>query len=163
MESGFLRSLPSELGWLREPCCGHYPSGMIGRMKESWWRFKESKPGHRFEDRYHRRQESEHGWRDPRKLFYLVGGLVIAVGSLVLGVLPGPGTLTFFLGLGMIAGEFRPVARLLDWAEVRVRKLAQWVRGIWRSSAAGKALVVSVAAVCVAAVLYGAYLLLFSG
>ena len=93
----------------------------------------------------------------------MVGGLIIAIGSLLLGVLPGPGTLTFFIGLGMIAGEFRPIARLLDWAEVRVRKLAHWVRGIWRTSAAGKALVVSVAAVCVAAVLYGAYLLLFSG
>ncbi len=97
---------------------------MIERMKESWRRFKESKPGHRIEDRY-RRQESEHGWRDPRKLFYLVGGLIIAVGSLVLGVLPGAGTLTFFLGLGMIAGEFRPVARLLDWAEVWARELGR--------------------------------------
>src|SRR5918994_7555806 len=136
---------------------------MMARTKQSWRAFKESKPGHRFQDRYRRRQESEHGWRDPRKLFYVVGGLVLAVGSLVLGVLPGPGTLTFFLGLGMIAGEFRPVARLLDWAEVRVRKVAQWVRGIWRSSVAGKALVASVATICVAAVLYVAYLLLFGG
>ncbi len=93
----------------------------------------------------------------------MVGGLVIAVVSLVLGMLPGPGTLTFFLGLAMIAGEFYPVARLLDWAEVRARKLARWVGGIWRSSTAGKALVASVAAVCVAAVLYAAYLLLFGG
>ncbi len=93
----------------------------------------------------------------------MVGGLIIAVGSLLLGVLPGPGTLTFFVGLGMIAGEFRPVAPLLDWAEVRARKLARWVEGIWRSSAAGKVLVVSLAAICVAAVLYVAYLLLFAG
>jgi hypothetical protein len=84
---------------------------MIARMKQSWRRFKESKQGHRFQDRY-RRQESEHGWRDPSRLFYVVGGLVLAVGSLLLGVLPGPGMLTFFVGLGMIAGEFRPVARL---------------------------------------------------
>jgi Putative transmembrane protein (PGPGW) len=98
---------------------------MMGRTKESWRRFEASKPGHRFQERYRRRQEREHGWRDPGKLFYLVGGLIIAVGSLLLGVLPGPGTLTFFMGLGMIAGEFRPVARLLDWAEVRVRKLAR--------------------------------------
>lgn len=136
---------------------------MIGRTKQSWQEFKESNPGHRFQERYRRRQESEHGWRDPRKLFYVVGGLVLAVGSLLLGVLPGPGTLTFFLGLGMIAGEFLPVARLLDWAEVRVRKLGRWVGGIWRSSAAGKALVVLVAAICVAAILYLAYLLLFAG
>jgi hypothetical protein len=38
----------------------------------------------------------------------------------------------------MIDGEFCPVARLLGWAEARVRKLGRWVRGIWRSSAAGK-------------------------
>ncbi len=107
--------------------------------------------------------QSEHGWRDPRKLFYVVGGLILALGSLVFGVLPGPGTLTFFLGLGMIAGEFRPVARLLDWAEVRARKFGRWVRGTWRSSAAGKALVASLAAICAAAVLYVAYLLLFAG
>ncbi len=107
-------------------------------MKESWRSFEASNPGHRFQDRYRRRQEREHGWRDPRRLFYVVGGLVLAVGSLLLGVLPGPGTLTFFLGLGMIAGEFRPVARLLDWAEVRARELGGWVKGIWRRHKRGR-------------------------
>jgi uncharacterized protein (TIGR02611 family) len=136
---------------------------MIARTKESWRRFKRSKPGHRFQDRYRRRQESEHGWRDPSRLFYVVGGLVLAVGSLLLGVLPGPGMLTFFLGLGMIAGEFRPVARLLDWVEVGARVAAKRVGDIWKSSAAGKILVVAVAAILVAAVLYVAYLLLFAG
>ena len=81
----------------------------------------------------------------------MVGGITIALGSLLLGVLPGPGTLTFFVGLGMIAGEFRLVARLLDWAKVRARELGRWVRGVWRSSAAGKVLVVSVAAGCIPA------------
>ena len=47
--------------------------------------------------------QSEHGWRDPRKLFYVVGGLILALGELLFGELPGPGTLTFFIGLGMIA------------------------------------------------------------
>ena len=136
---------------------------MIARTKQSWREFKESKPGQRIQERYRRRRQSEHGWRDPRKLFYVLGGLVLAIGSLVLGVLPGPGTLTFFLGLGMIAGEFLPAARVLDWAEVRLRKLGRWVGSVWRSSVAGKALVVSVAAICAAAVLYTAYLLLFAG
>jgi hypothetical protein len=137
--------------------------GMIGKTKESWRRFEASRPGHRFQDRYRRRQEIEHGWRDPKKLFYVGGGLIIALGSLAFGVLPGPGTLTFFIGLGMIAGEFRPVARLLDWAEVRARELGRWVRDVWRSSAVGKVLVVSASAICVAAVLYVAYLLVFAG
>ena len=136
---------------------------MIASMKRSWRRFKGSKPGHRFQDRYRRRQQSEHGWRDPSRLFYVVGELVLAVGSLLLGVLPGPGALTFFLGLGMIAGEFRPVARLLDWAEVWARVFAKRVGVVWRTSTAGKALVVVVAAILVAAILYAAYLLLFGG
>jgi Putative transmembrane protein (PGPGW) len=137
--------------------------GMIERMKDGWWRFKASKPGHRFQDRYRRRQEGEQGWLAPSRLLYVVGGLVIAVGSLVFGVLPGPGTLTFFLGLGLIAGEFRPFARLLDWAEVRVRKLGRWIEATWESSVAGKVLVVSVAAICLAAILYIAYFWLFGG
>jgi hypothetical protein len=136
---------------------------MIAKTKQSWQEFKESKPGHRFQDRYRRRQESEHGWKDPRRLFYVVGGLILALGSLAFGVLPGPGMLTFFVGVGMIAGEFRPVAHLLDWSEVRAREFGRWVGGIWRSSAAGKALVAFVGAICFAAVLWVAYLLLFAG
>ena len=136
---------------------------MIGRTKESWRLFGASDPGHRFRDRYRRQQESEHGWRDPRRLFFVVGGLAIAIASLVLGVLPGPGTLTFFVGLAMISGEFYPVARLLDWAELRARELGRWIGGVWRSSAAGKALVASAAAILVAAILYVAYRLLFGG
>ena len=134
---------------------------MIGRTKQSWRRFEASKPGHRFQERYRRQQAREHGWRDPRRLFFVVGGLVIAIGSLVLGVLPGPGTLTFFLGLAMIAGEFYPVARLLDRAEVTARRVARWVKRTWRSSDAGKALVAFGASICLAAIFYVAYLLLF--
>jgi hypothetical protein len=134
---------------------------MTARMKQSWQRFEASKPGRRFQERYRRRQER--GWRDPGKLFFLVGGLVIAPGSLLLGVLPGPGTLTFFVGLGMIAGEFRPVARLLNWAEVWTRVVFKRVGDIWMSSAPGKILVVSMGTIFVATVLYVAYLFLFGG
>lgn len=136
---------------------------MLEQTRQNWQKFKESEPGHRFQDRYSRRQESEHGWLDPSRLFYVVGGLVIAVGSLLFGVLPGPGTLTFFLSLGMIAGEFRPVARLLDWAEVKARKLGRWARDTWRSSVAGKVLLIVVALAIIASVGYGAYYLLFGG
>jgi hypothetical protein len=136
---------------------------MIASIKEEWRRFATSEPGHRFQERYRRRQQSEHGWRDPRRLFYVLGGFIVAVGSVVLGVLPGPQTLTFLVGVGMIASELRPVARLLDWAEVRAREFGRWVGGIWRTSAAGKVLVISVAAICLGAFLWVAYLLLLAG
>jgi hypothetical protein len=134
---------------------------MIARGQRSWRRFGASKPGRRFQDRYRRHQEKEHGWKDPRRLFYLLGGLIVALGSLAFGVLPGPGTLTFFVGLGMIAGEFRPVARLLDWGEVRARELGRLVGRIWSSSVAGKVVVVSVGTLCGGLILRAAYLLLF--
>jgi hypothetical protein len=62
---------------------------MIERTKESWRRFEASKPGHRFQERYRRQQESEHGWRDPRKLFYVVGGLGQGVRGRGGAALPG--------------------------------------------------------------------------
>ena len=137
---------------------------MIGRTKRSWRLFGASRPGHRFQERYRRQQASEGGWRDPKRLFFVVGGLVVALGSLVLGVLPGPGTLTFFLGLAMIAGEFYPVARLMDWAEVGLRRAARAGREVWAdASPAGKAVIALVLVVAVAALAYGTYSLLFGG
>ena len=90
-------------------------------------------------------------------------GAVLAVGSLFLAPLPGPGFATVFLGLAILAGELQPVARFLDWAEVRLRKLVRLVRGLWRASVVGKISVVLVSAICVTALLYVAYLLLFGG
>ena len=137
---------------------------MIGRTKQSWRLFEASRPGHRFQERYRRQQASEGGWRDPRRLFFVVGGLLIAIVSLVAGVLPGPGTLTFFLGLGMIAGEFYPVARLLDWAEVKLRKAAQAGREVWAdASPAGRTVIALMVLIVVALLAYGAYSLLFGG
>ena len=139
---------------------------MIGRAKESWRRLKASEPGRRFDERYRHRREDGRGWRDPRRILYVVGGLLLVAGSLFMGVMPtppGPGTVAFLLGLGLIAGESRPVARLLDRGEVVARGLARRVGGVWGASAAGKAVVVLVAAICSAAMLYVPYLLLFGG
>ncbi len=137
---------------------------MSESAKESWQRFKRDKPGRRFQNRYRRQQEREGGWRDPRRLFFVVGGLIVAIGSLVLGVLPGPGTLTFFLGLGMIAGEFRPVARLMDWAEVRLREAARAARELWAdASPVGRVVIALVLLILVALLAYGTYSLLFGG
>jgi uncharacterized protein (TIGR02611 family) len=90
-------------------------------------------------------------------------GAVLAVGSLFLAPLPGPGFATFFLGLAILAGELQPAARFLDWAEVRLRRFARFVWGVWRASVVGKISVVLVSAICVASLLYVAYLLLFGG
>ena len=135
---------------------------MIEQMKRHWREFTESKPGERFKDRYRRRQQDKPGhiiWR----IFLITLGAVIALGSLILAPLPGPGWATVFVGLMILAGEFLPAARSLDWLEVRLRKFWRFVEMVWRASELGKVAVILVAALCVAAVVYVVYLLLFSG
>ena len=135
---------------------------MIEQLQQHWREFRESKPGERFKDRYRRRRQDEQGhivWR----IFLITIGAVIAFGSLVLAPLPGPGWATVFIGLMILAGELYPAARFLDWLEVWLRKLGRFVYDVWRASVWGKIAVILVAALCVAAVAYVIYLLLFSG
>jgi uncharacterized protein (TIGR02611 family) len=135
---------------------------MVERMKRHWREFSEGKPGERFKERYRRRQEAERGhilWR----IFLIVLGAVIAVGSLVLAPLPGPGWATVFVGLMILGGELLPAARFLDWLEVRLRNLWGLIRRIWRASFSGKLAVVVVAGSFAAAIVYVGYHLLFGG
>jgi len=62
----------------------------------------------------------------------------------------------------MLGGELLPVARFLDWIEVRLRKLVRWVSVAWNSTpGVGKALIVLAILTIVATSTYGAYHLLF--
>jgi uncharacterized protein (TIGR02611 family) len=135
---------------------------MIEQMKRHWREFRESEPGERFKERYRRRQQAERGhivWR----IFLITLGAVIAVGSLILAPLPGPGWATVFVGLMILGGELLPAARFLDWLELQLRRLWRLVQKVWWASFIGKVAVVVVALVLAAAIIYVGYLLLFSG
>jgi putative transmembrane protein PGPGW len=137
---------------------------MLEKVKENWQQFKKSEPGHRFQDRYHRRQQNIQGQWNIGKLFNIVGGIVIALAGLFFMPAPGPGSAIIFVGLGLLGSESLSVARFLDWAEVRLRELAQQSKDIWtRSSIPVKILISLIILGCVAAIEYGAYHLLFSG
>ena len=102
---------------------------MFEKAKEHWRCFKQSKPGHRFKDRYHQRQQSRRSARFSRTAgFATVAGILIlllgGVVSLTVPV-PGPGWLLLFLGLGMLADQSKHIARLLDWVEVKLRRAAR--------------------------------------
>ncbi len=133
------------------------------KVKESSQRFKESKPGHRFRDRYHHCQQGSSAKFNPRAIFSIVGGILVVVGGVIAVPGPGPGWLIIFLGLGMVAGESLLVARFLDWVEVKVRSLARRAKGIWTSSpAVAKILISLTILLCVAALGYRAYYYLAS-
>ena len=126
---------------------------------EEWrWFLKYSAPGCRFRDRYRRRQQSGRDRSMLRRALYIGFGIVIALGSLLLAPLPGPGWGTFFVGLGIVAGEVLHVARLLDRGEVKLRKALQRTKGMWDKSApAVRVLITLTISLCVVASVYGAY------
>ena len=96
---------------------------MIKHIRRSWRIFAGGRPGLRFRERYRLRQSRVRGrglWH-PARLVYLVGGAALVVLSAFFGWLPVLGWGTAILGLAMIAGEFYPIARLMDQLEVRVR------------------------------------------
>jgi uncharacterized protein (TIGR02611 family) len=137
---------------------GHHHA-MIKSLRGNWEEFKESKPGERFKDRYHRRQQQP--GHIVKRVALVVFGAVLAVGSLLTAPLPGPGFATVFVGLAILAGELLPAARFLDWSEVRLRLLWRFVTEVWRAGPFGKVSVVFVAVFLGAAFLYVAYRLLF--
>ena len=127
-------------------------------IKEWRWFIKHSAPGCRFRDRYRRRQQAGHGRSMLRRACYVAFGPAIAIGSLVLAPLPGPGWGTFFVGSGIVAGEVWYVARLLDRGEVKLRKALQHTKGVWDTSApALKVLITLTISLGVIASVYGAY------
>ena len=137
---------------------------MIGRAKRSWRLFTSSKPGDRFQVRYYYHRQSRHGRSSLSRIFNIVVGSALVIFSIFFGWAPGPGLLTLVIGLSMLGSEFLVVARFLDWAEVRLRKLAKWARNVWKSAPpAGKALIVLAIVTSVAALGYGVYYLLFGG
>jgi len=95
------------------------------RIRERWHLFATGRAGLRFRERYrlHQSRRNRRGPFDLVRLFYIVGGIVLVLVSALFGWLPVLGWGTAILGFAMIAGEFYPVARLMDRLEVRARKL----------------------------------------
>lgn len=96
---------------------------MIGRVKRNWWLFAASRPGHRFRERYRLHRRGRRPGFDPVRLLYVAAGILLILASALFGWLPVLGWGTVFLGLGIIAGESYPVARLMDRLEVRARRV----------------------------------------
>lgn len=109
---------------------------MIGEKAQKTWRqFKESSPGSRFQDRYHRRQHSGEGRLVSARTINLVAGIVLTLVGLASMPFPIPADGSLVpLGLVLIAGEIEPVARFIDWFEVRARKMVGWAVSFWSKS-----------------------------
>jgi uncharacterized protein (TIGR02611 family) len=102
---------------------------MLEKLKQTWRDFEEGPPGERFQQRFKRRQQSGRGALS--KSLFITAGILIMVAGIFFLPAPGPGALILLIGAGLIAQELLLAARALDWAEVRVRKLAAWSLEAW--------------------------------
>jgi uncharacterized protein (TIGR02611 family) len=134
---------------------------VLKSMKSAWHRLKEAEPGHRFQQEYdHHRGSKKGGFA--RIISVGIGLLIVAIGIVGLPA-PGPGFLVIALGGALLARESRVVARTMDWAEVRLRRVLHWARSVWKHAALpAKALFVGVGLGVAGLAGYLAYLQFFS-
>jgi hypothetical protein len=137
---------------------------MIERIRWNWHHFASGRPGLRFRERYRLHQSRRRrGGLEIVRISYIVGGALLITVSTLLGWLPVLGWGTAIVGLSMIAGEFYPVARLMDWLEVRARALLGPLgKAFVRMPAWAQLSVSTMIAVCTFALVYGLYSLSFS-
>lgn len=105
---------------------------MGGKLKRQWEEFKRGQPGRRFQDRYERNQQKRQNKRWHAGLLKLCLGLLFIALGVVLMVMPGPAILFFALGGGMLADYSRTVARMLDWLELKIRRVLHWTKHWWK-------------------------------
>jgi hypothetical protein len=135
--------------------------GLFKKLIERWHLFWTLEVGHRFQTRYHSHRRDQGETSKWVSLLNLVSGPALIVAGFAFIFTPGPSYIIIVIGLWMLAGEFLPLARFFDRAEVRLRKLGRWIKGRWsRLPASVKRLVVLA---CVATLAYGGYHLLFGG
>lgn len=100
------------------------------RLKQAWREFKRSPPGRRFQELYQRRRRAQ-GAGAKRALF-IVGGLLTVAAGVASFPVPGiPSELIILTGLAIFAQGSKHAARVLDWAELRLRGPLLWVWKIW--------------------------------
>lgn len=90
-------------------------------LKKDWRRLKDGKPGRRFVDFHRCRCERWAGTWPLERILALVAGVVLFVGGLAIGWLPGPGGFIAVIGAALLGVEWLPVAKALDWVEKRAR------------------------------------------
>ena len=129
------------------PVCRYM--AVFKKLTRTWHDLKKGRPGRRFQD-HHDQVAHERGQSWIGRTVKITLGIVAIAVALIEIVFPGPAIVFFFVGGALLASEFRSVAKLMDWSEVRGRKLAGFARRKWRSSSRAAHIGVLTAAACMA-------------
>ncbi len=134
---------------------------MFKVIKEDLAQLQRGEPGSRFSHFYEFRQSRRAPGFSVSRMLTIFLGLALTIGGASIGWLPGPGGFVAIFGLALLAQEFRPMAKALDWCEPKLRALWQWVVRTWRRlSSSGRVAVAMIIVLTGASVGYAAYSLL---
>jgi hypothetical protein len=126
----------------------------LAEMKQEWRLLKHDRPGERF-DNHRERMDKGPTWK---KVVRAVAGFTLIAVGIVFCILPGPGTVGIVLGLALLAGMSRPIARLMDRIEPKLRHVARRARAFWRrSSTPMRVVLLGSAAIVVGLAAFGAW------
>lgn len=79
-------------------------------------------------------------WRSWWRPFWRIGlGTLIIIAGIVMLVFPGPGIVTIIAGLALMADEFPPAKRLLQWMRKRYENVRDHAKEARTASKARKA------------------------
>jgi len=99
---------------------------MASALTRDWKQLRHGKPGTRFVDFYRARAERRSDGWPLERILTVVLGVILLVGGLAIGWLPGPGGFVAVIGAALLGAESRRIAKLLDRIEARLRE-------VWRS------------------------------
>jgi hypothetical protein len=96
-------------------------------IAKDWRTLRYGTPGRRFYDFHHARAERR-GDKSIERVLTLALGIVLLLGGLAIGWLPGPGGFIAVIGAALLGAESLRIAKLLDRIELRLRDAWRFVR-----------------------------------
>jgi hypothetical protein len=103
-----------------------------GSFRRSLLQIREGRPGYRFQEYYERSRRSKTRAGTMARIVRISAAVAALAIAAVLSVIPGPAIPFFFLAGALLATESKWVARLMDWIEVRLRRIFAWGQKYWR-------------------------------
>ena len=93
----------------------------------------------------------------------MAGGIFFIIAGFIFLPTPVPGVLLLFFGCSLLAQESLIAARILDWAEVRLRRYIAKSSVFWRKAHISMKVLITLSLICLLGLVgLRAYLLIFS-
>jgi hypothetical protein len=140
----------------------HRNQRVLKSLKQQWCDLRKGRPGHRFQDRYERNKEGRADESALRRWIQPAAGVVLSVAGVFFCIFPGPGLPLLLVGAMLLSERSRLIARVLDWLEIKVRKIIRRTKEWWReASLIARNAVLAFGGLVIAGAGYGAWHFLF--